>query len=132
MNKKKTFQTIEQEYETAIKDAYRNLTLARTNYEVEVANLTLHKAISGYTKNIKKHISNIALQAIVDQDKMQKLMQDKFGFNEKDYPLTYEINRNTIRWTVTTKWGKYWYISKCDYQVDMENFYNWVLQILCA
>lgn len=132
MEKKKTFQTIEQEYATAIKDAYRNLTLARTNDEVEVANLSLHRAISGYTKNIKKHINDIALQAIVDQDKMQKLMQDKFGFNEKDYPLTYEINRNTIRWTVTTKWGKYWYISKCDYHVDIDNFYNWVLQILCT
>lgn len=129
MQKRTTFETLQFEHETKIMNALRELYLARTREEVEQANMQVHKVVGKYSSQIKKFIDESALLLISDQAKMQDLLNDLMASYK--YELTYERNRNTVRWTVDTPYkSKYWYISKFGTPVDLENFKEWVYSVL--
>lgn len=129
MQKRTTFETLSQEYDTKIKNAVHALTMARTNDEVEVANMEIHKVVSKYARTIKQFIQNASLQLISDHAKMQDLLNSMLNSNK--FILTYEPMRNTVRWTVQTPYkANYWYISKIGTPVDLENWNEWIRNVL--
>lgn len=129
MQKRTTFESLQFEHETKILNALHNLYMARTREEVEQANMQVHKVVGKYSSQIKKFLDESALLLISDQAKMQDLLNDLMASYR--YELTYEQNRNTVKWTVETPYkSKYWYISKLGTPVDLENFKSWVYSIL--
>lgn len=129
MQKRTSFETLRFEYETKMNNALHNLYMARTREEVEVANDEVHRVISKYTRNIKTLLEQNALQLVADQAKMQGILNDVLGSYK--FVLSYEPQRNTVKWTVETPYkSKYWYISKAGVPVDMENWKNWIYNVL--
>lgn len=129
MQKRTTFESLQFEFETKIANALHNLYMARTREEVEKANMEVHKTVGKYSSQIKKFLDESALLCISDQAKMQDLINDIMGSYK--YVLTYEQNRNTVKWTVQTPYNsKYWFISKVGSPVDMENFQEWIYSVL--
>lgn len=129
MQNRTTFETLEFEYDAKIKNALHELTKARTREEVELANDAVHKAVAKYTRNIKQFIEHTHLQIIVDHAKMQKALNDLL--NSAEFVLEYEPMRNTVRWTVTTPYkSRYWYISKFGSEVDLDNWKEWIRNVL--
>ena len=129
MQKRTTFESLQFEHETKIANALKNLYMARTREEVETANMEVHKAVGKYSSQIKKFLDESALLCIADQAKMQDLINDIMGSYK--YVLSYEQNRNTVKWTVQTPYNsKYWFISKVGSPVDMENFQEWIYSML--
>ena len=129
MQKRTTFESLQFEFETKIANALHNLYMARTREEVEKANMEVHKTVGKYSSQIKKFLDECALLCISDQAKMQDLINDIMGSYK--YVLSYEQNRNTVKWTVQTPYNsKYWFISKVGSPVDMENFQEWIYSML--
>lgn len=129
MQKRTTFESLQFEFETKIANALHNLYMARTREEVEKANMEVHKTVGKYSSQIKKFLDESALLCISDQAKMQDLINDIMGSYK--YVLSYEQNRNTVKWTVQTPYNsKYWFISKVGSPVDMENFQEWIYSVL--
>ncbi len=129
MQKRTTFESLQFEYETKIANALHELYLARTREEVEKANMNVHKIVGKYSSQIKKFIDESALLMISDQAKMQDMINDILGSFK--YELTYEANRNTVKWVVETPYkSKYFFISKVGTPVDLDNFKDWIYHML--
>ena len=129
MQKRTTFETLRFEYEVKILNALKGLYMARTREEVETANMDIHRVVTKYSGQIKKFIDESAVLLISDHAKMQDLLNDLMASDE--YKLSYEPNRNTVRWTVETPYNsKFWYISKIGTPVDLDNFQNWIYSVL--
>ena len=132
MTKSKTFESMATEYQTQLNKAFYGLTMARTREEVEVANIEVHKVVSKYARELKTFLDDLMLKAISDHANMQKLLQDRFNLDPDRAQLSFDIKRNTIKWTISLFDGKekYWYLSKRDQGVDLDNFYAFCQNML--
>lgn len=132
MAKSKTFESMATEYQTQLNKAFYGLTMARTREEVEVANIEVHKVVSKYARELKTFLDDLMLKAISDHANMQKLLQDRFNLAPDRAQLSFDIKRNTIKWTISLFDGKekYWYLSKRDRGVDLDNFYAFCQNML--
>lgn len=132
MSKEVTFDSLSLEFSSKFNTAFYNMSMARTREEIEVAANDARKVIGDYTRKVKQLIDNAALQLIADHASMMKMLNDRFNLDPDKAVLTYEANRNTVRWTVTlTAVGqKFHYMSKRGRAVDLSNFYNWCVTVL--
>ena len=129
MQKRTTFESLQFEHETNIMNALHSLYTARTNEEIEVSGTTAIKAIQKYTRNLKQFTQESSLLLISDQAKMQEMLNDLL--RSKDFVLSYEPLRNVVRWTVQTPYhSKYNYISKFGSPVDLNNWSEWIRNLL--
>ena len=108
------------------------MTMVRTREEAEVASADARKVVNEYAKMLKQVIDRAALQIIADHANMIKMLNDRFNLDPDKAQLSYEENRNTIRWTVTLipNGGRYYFMSKRGLAVDMTTFYNWCVNTL--
>lgn len=127
-----TFTSLQEKYAMNLHKAVSALASARTLEDVELAQTALKTLGKDYVRELKALLDELDLRHEADQQSMQDMMLDKFNFNPADYPLTYEVLGNTVRWTVTVHGReKYWFVSKSDTPVDMDRFFEWCLNILC-
>ena len=127
-----TFESLARDFSSKFNTAFYNMTMVRTREEAEVASADARKVVNEYAKMLKQVIDRAALQIIADHANMIKMLNDRFNLDPDKAQLSYEENRNTIRWTVTLipNGGRYYFMSKRGLAVDMTTFYNWCVNTL--
>ena len=129
--KENTFEALAANYQSRLNKAFYKMQTARVREEVETANLETHKVISAYARDLKRMIDDIMLRTITDHAKIQKGLQDWFGLDPEKAEVSFEMQRNTVRWMIrlTRQNEVYFYLSKRDTPVDIEKFHEWCMHI---
>lgn len=121
-----TFDNLASQFQTELNVAVHQLTTSRTVEEIDDASRTVHRAVSGYIRKLKKFVNENNIRIITDQAKMQKLLQDRFNLDPDNCELTFIASRNLVRWMIRLHSTEiYTYVSKIEAPVDLDNFYEW-------
>lgn len=129
---KESFEKISSDLTPLFTSNFTLLLRSRTEDDALTYYAALSRALYDAKKRMVKAIGDARLQLDEDQKAMVELMDQKFGFNPKEWITSYEILGNTVRWTILSPYNeKHFYVSKYGVPVDTSRFYEWVINCLC-